>query len=360
MKIGICSTNEVPMQLPPGVVYAPVATRLLIADELARRGHDVTLYCSEDSVVQPPLKKVSCGIPSIYNQRKNNPEKHLGATYISTSDHVIYSEMYGRAAAGEHEVLLASNPFRVMPYLSQSHVPTLITLHDQLGDNHKLLRNFQKHQNHWYISISNQQRAPIPDLRYLSTIYHGISVDTLPFSETADDYFIYFGRMVADKGVLDAIEVAKRAGVKLKLAGPHFTSPEAAAYWNEIEQQIDGEQIEYLGSLGKEELFPIVSRAKAFINLINYQEAFGMVLIESMGCGTPVIARRRGSIPEVLDHNGTGFVVETIDEAVEAVRNINRISRSYCRTYVTERFNISSYVDQYEEALSRTVALHKG
>ncbi|MEZ0286847.1 MAG: glycosyltransferase, partial [Candidatus Paceibacterota bacterium] len=267
MKIAICSTNEVPMQVPAGVVYAPAATRLLIAQELANRGHDVTLYCSEDTIVEAPLKKVSCGIDSIYKQKLDNPGTTFSSTYSWTTDNVLYAEMYARAAAGEHDIILASNPFRVMPFLAQAKVPTVITLHDQLGHNHTLLPHFAKYENHWFVTISNAQRTPLPDLRYLTTIYHGLDVNSMPYGEVADDYFVYFGRMVEDKGVLDAIETAKRAGVKLKLVGPHFEGEAAAAYWKEISQHIDGEQIEYLGSLGKDELFPIVSKAKAFINL---------------------------------------------------------------------------------------------
>jgi len=356
MRVAICVTNDVPMQVPPGVIYAPAVSRLQIAEELSKRGHEVTLFCSEDTIVHPPMKKVSAGLVSTWQRKRSEPETVFPGAYYTMANRILYTELYAAAARGEFDVLLVSSPQVGSAFLPFVTTPTLFTLHDPLDtQDYQMLTHFSKYQNHAFISISDSQRKPLPSLEYLATIPHSVDCSKIPFSGEAEDYAIFFGRIVPEKGVIENIQAALEANIPIKVIGPVGKSAASLEYWRQVEPYVDGNRVQYYPSLSKEELFPLVARAKVFLNLIQWEEPFGMVMIESLACGTPVIASNRGSVPEIIESGKTGFVVSNHQEAVEALKKIDSLDRTTCRRVVEARFNLAQYIDQYENALHRTI-----
>lgn len=358
MRIALAITSQYPLQLPKGVIFASIPLHLMVAKGLAERGHEVTIFCSEDTQIEPPLKKVSTGLPSVYALRKANPDKDYGYKYVYTSDLEMFAKMIHRANAGDFDLIWSNDPTRVAALSSFTKVPSLFTLHDPLDrQQYHLLPALQKEcGNHFYVSISNAQRVPLPELEYIRTIYHGFDVHRVPFEPNPEDYFVYFGRLIPEKAIHDSIAVAKKAGVKLKLIGSFDAStPARQAYKAQVEALIDGEQIEYLGEMTFEELVPVVSKARGFINMIEVRESFGMVLVEAMAMGVPVVARNRGSIPEVITDGETGFVVETVDQAVEVLQKIDSIDRAACRRHVEQSFGVARYIDEYEQVMQEAL-----
>lgn len=197
------------------------------------------------------------------------------------------------------------------------------------------------------ITISNAQRKNYPDLQYLATVYNGVDIDKFPFNDKPQDYFFMAGSIGRHKNQGAAIKVAKKLGVKLILVGKIRDQD----YYQEIKKDIDGEKIKWLGEVSFEEKVKLYREAKAFLFPILWQEPFGLVMIEAMSCGTPVVAFNRGAVSEVLLNNKTGFVVENDSQMIEAVRNIDSIDRRTCRRHIEESFTIERMVDGYEKAI---------
>jgi glycosyltransferase involved in cell wall biosynthesis len=343
------------MHFPPGVAGKAtplIHTRYLIAHELAARGHEVYLYCSEDTETYGSVHKVSSGIMSAWHTRMKDGIPTVSEGMI-LGDSVHYSKMYSDAGAGKLDVILSSNPVRGMAYQAQSAVPSVFTLHDPLTAPYfTFLEQFAPLKNHSYVTISDNQRIGGPRIPYAATIHHGIDCATVPYGNGEGGYLVYFGRIIENKGVDRAIEVAKRAGTPLKIIGNHYAKGPGAEYWEtKILPHIDGSTVEYLGTLDKNPLYEVVANATAFLNMLQWEEPFGMTMLESLACGTPVIAMRRGAAPEIIADGLTGFIVETEDDAVKAVSRLGSIQRSACRERAEKTFGFSEYVDKYERVL---------
>jgi len=203
----------------------------------------------------------------------------------------------------------------------------------------------------YYVAISESDRSP--QLNYIATIHHGIDLAQFPFSEADGKYLLFFGRIHPDKGVFEAIQVAQRVGIKLVIAG---IVQDQGYFATKVEPHIDGVTVEYLGSIGPDRRADVLGGALALLHLISFDEPFGLSLIESMACGTPVIAFDRGSMPELIRPGITGYIVESIESAIDAVAAIKEIDRSECRTDVEQRFTSTrmarDYVRIYEEILT--------
>ncbi|MEE9294900.1 MAG: glycosyltransferase, partial [Phycisphaerae bacterium] len=191
-----------------------------------------------------------------------------------------------------------------------------------------------------------------PELNYLATIHHGIDVAQFPFSNSGGKYLLFFGRIHPEKGVHEAIQVAQRVGMKLLIAG---IIQDQAYFEKFVEPYIDGTTVEYLGAIGPARRPWVLGQALALLHLISFDEPFGLSVVESMACGTPVIAFGRGSMPEIIGHGETGYIVEDTDQAVEAVAAVRSIDRSACRDAVEKRFSdtrmAQDYVRAYQEIL---------
>lgn len=304
-----------------------------LAEGLVERGISVTLFATGDSVTSGKLAWV-CPRPLMEDRSlEYKVYEYLHTAYV-----------FERA----REFDLIHNNYNCYPLTFSKLIktPILTTIHGFCSSSPGEISIYRRYNDTYYVSISNADRKAAPDLNYVATIYHGIKVEDFDLSEKPGDYLLYLGRISPQKGVHLAIEVAKRVGMKLLLAG--LLDPLDKTYFDsEIKPHLDGRNIEYLGEIGNEEKGSLLGGAYAFLHMVEYAEGFGIPLVEAMACGTPVIARNRGSIPEVVEHGRTGFVINELKEAEEAVRKIPSISRRACRSLVEKKFSQKVMVENY-------------
>lgn len=210
----------------------------------------------------------------------------------------------------------------------------------------ELAKTFQKF-NARIITISNAQRRDFPNLNYLATVYNCVDMEKFAFNPTPQDYFLMMGSIGRHKNQGEAIAVAKELGLRLVLAGKINDQ----SYFDELKKDINGKNICWVGEVDFSEKLKLYQNAKAFIFPINWEEPFGLVMIEAMACGTPVIAFNRGAVLEVVKDGLTGYVVENHSQMIDAVKKINSIDRAACRRYIEENFTVGKMVDKYEKAL---------
>lgn len=308
----------------------------LLTDELVRRGHEVTLFASGDSITTAKLVSVheqalrldpSIKEPGLYEQ--------MMLTEVYTNAHhfdIIHSHV-GCAA---------------LPYTSFVKTPTVHTMHGIFTpDNEKMFRRFA-----WqpFISISEAQREPRLGLNYVRTVYNGIDTSIYPFvaKPSQPAYLAFVGRISPEKGPIEAIKIARGSGIPLKMAGK-VDAVDREYYQEQVEPLIDGDQIQYLGEVSQEEKVQLLGGATATLFPITWREPFGLVMIESMATGTPVIGMGLGSVPEVIAHEKTGFVCYSLETMIEAVPAVTKLDRQTCRDYVLNRFSVEAMTSEYEK-----------
>lgn len=206
------------------------------------------------------------------------------------------------------------------------------------------------------VSISNAQREPLPWLNWQATVYHGLPENLYTYREEPGKYLAFLGRISREKRVDRAIEIAKRVGMALKIAAK-VDAVDQVYFADHIRFLLDDPLVEYVGEIGEGEKDEFLGNAYALLFPIDWPEPFGLVMIEAMACGTPVIAYRRGSVPEVMEEGATGFIVESLDDAVRAVERVPSLSRRRCREVFEQRFSASrmtqDYLNVYERLLTR-------
>jgi glycosyltransferase involved in cell wall biosynthesis len=236
---------------------------------------------------------------------------------------------------------LVHNHIDWLPLAFSEHcaAPLLTTVHGFSGSN--ILPAYRRARSH-FVSISDSDRSP--DLDYLATVYHGVDLAGLPIDPAGGEDLVAFGRIHPDKGTHTAIEIARRAGRRLIICG----IVQDQRYFAElVEPLIDDDRVVYLGSVGPVRRAEILGSARALLHPILFAEPFGLSVVESMACGTPVVAYRKGSMPEVVDEGVTGRVVDRVDEAVAAVETIGAIDRLACAARARQRFSADRMVDDY-------------
>lgn len=309
----------------------------LLTEELVHMGLDVTLFATGDSQTSGKLVAV-CARP--YSEDRSVDPKVAECLHIS--------EVFERAA----EFDLIHNHFDFLPltYSGLVEPPVLTTIHGFSSPS--IIPVYRKYnaRSH-YVAISESDKSP--ELDYIATIHHGIDVAQFPLFEAEGEYLLLFGRIHPDKGVHEAIQVAQHVGIKLVIAG---IIQDRDYFATRVEPHIDGTTVEYLGSVGPHQKADVLGHALALLHLISFEEPFGLSMVESMACGTPVIAFARGSIPEIVRHGETGYIVEDIEDAVNAVAAVRSIDRSACREDVERRFSHTrmahDYVDVYRKILN--------
>jgi glycosyltransferase involved in cell wall biosynthesis len=310
----------------------------LLTEGLVRRGVDVTLFATKDSVTSAKLVGVC---PQSYSEDPSLDPKVWECLHIS--------EVFERA----EEFDLIHNQFDFLPltYSKLVRTPIITTIHGFSSE--KIVPVFKKYNGRvHYIAISNADRHP--DLDYLATIYHGIPLDEFELRDEPGDYLLFFGRIHPEKGAVEAIEAAKKSGRRLLIAG---IIQDQDYFDKKVLPQVDGRQIQYIGSIGPDKRSAILGGAAALLHLISFDEPFGLSMIESMACGTPVIAYGRGSVPEIVKDGENGFIVESIDQAVSALEQVKKLGRPRLRQYVTDNFSDERMVDQYIEAYEKVLKL---
>ena len=300
----------------------------LLTEGLVARGVDVTLFATGDSKTAAKLHSVC---PHPYSEDPEIDAKVCECLHIS--------EVFEHA--DEFDIIHNQFDFLPLTYSGLVRTPLLTTIHGFSSP--KILPVYEKynHRSH-YVSISDADRSP--NLDYIATIHHGIPVEDYPFCDDPDDYLLFLGRIHPDKGTHEAIEVAQRTGLPLVIAG----IVQDEDYFKEmVAPYVDGDQISYIGPVGMPEKGELLGHARALLHMINFDEPFGLSVVEAMACGTPVIAIDRGSMPELIRDAKTGFLVANIDKAVDSVSRIDRIDRNACRAWVEERFTRERMVKEY-------------
>lgn len=310
----------------------------LLTEGLVRKGIEVTLFATADSITKAKLVGIC---PRPYSEDPTLDVKVWECLHIS--------EVFERA----DEFDLIHNHFDFLPlsYSKLVKTPVITTIHGFSSD--RILPVYRKYNKHvYYVAISEADKRP--ELDYIATIHHGIDLKEFSFKEKHGDYILFLGRIHHEKGTAEAIEIARRTGLKLIIAG---IIQDEKYFKEQILPQIDGVQICYVGSVGPEKRDALLGNAKALLHIINFEEPFGLSLVEAMACGTPVIARKRGSIPEIIVHEKTGFIIETLEEAVEAIGNVEKLNRATIRKHVEENFSVeqmvNKYIEVYKEVLCR-------
>ncbi|MER3435862.1 MAG: glycosyl transferase [Leptolyngbya sp. ERB_1_1] len=307
----------------------------LLTDELVRRGHEVTLFATGDSLTLANLESVH---PRAI---RNDPTVKEYQVYETMQLAHVYQR------AHEFDVIHSHMGYSALPYAQFVKTPTVHTLHGVFtSDNEKM---FSQARSQPYVSISDAQRKPELRLNYVATVYNGIDVDSYKFYAQPSDppYLAFLGRLSPEKGPHHAIEVAKRMGMTLKMAGK-VDVVDREFYEEILAPQIDGEQIQYLGEANHVEKNTLMGGAVATLFPITWREPFGLVMVESMAAGTPVIGMRLGSAPEVIEDGKTGFLCETVDDCVAALARIGEIDRAMCRQRVIDHFSVQRMADGYE------------
>lgn len=306
----------------------------LLVEGLVKEGIDVTLFATGDSITSAELRYI-CQIP--YEEDKEIDPKVWECLHIS--------EVMEQAE--EFDIIHNNYDFLPLTYSGLVKTPMVTTIHGFSSP--KILPVYKKYNpKTFYVSISDADRSS--ELNYMATIYHGIDLDNFNFNPEAGEYLLYFGRIHHDKGTYEAIEVAKMLNKKLIIAG---IVQDELYYKKYVEPYIDNESVVYIGSAGPKERDKLLREAYVLLHPINFAEPFGLSVIESMACGTPVIAFSKGSMPEIIINGLNGFLVSDINQMADRIKDIKEISRSSCRKIVEERFTRERMVRDYIEVYKR-------
>lgn len=314
-----------------------------LTEALVQQGHDVTLFASADSRTSAKLHStVSEALRLAPEKRDPLPWHMLQLAQVS-------------GIAESFDIIHFHTDFCHFPLWRKMRTPQVTTLHGRL-DLPDLKPLFDEFPDMPVISIANHQREPLPMAHWTDTVYNGIPVDLYDFQAEGGDYLAFLGRMSPEKGAEAAIEIALRAEMPLKMAAK-IDVMDQEYFETRIRPRLSHPLIEFIGEVDEKGKNELLGGAKALLFPIDWQEPFGLVMIEAMACGTPVIAYRRGSVPEVMTDGVTGYIVESEEEAVSAIARIDQIDRGICRSYFEKRFSADrmarSYVNAYQKLMLR-------
>jgi len=311
----------------------------LLTEGLVARGIDVTLFATADSVTRAHLVGTA---PTGYSEDPTVDAKVWESLHISA--------VFERAA--EFDVIHNSFDFLPLTYSGLVDTPVVTTIHGFSSE--RIVPVYAKYNDRgYYVAISDADRHQ--SLDYIATIHHGIDMRAFTEQSRPGDYLLFFGRIHPDKGTAEAIAVAESANVPLIIAG---IVQDQDYFDAQVKPHIDGERVTFLGPVGPDVRGGLLGGALALLHLINFDEPFGFSVVEAMACGTPVIAHRRGSMPELIREGENGFLVHSIAEAVAAVGSARDVERAAVRASVVARFDVSRMVDEYIAVYHRAVDLH--
>ena len=310
----------------------------LVTEELVRRGHDVTLFATGDSRTGARLRSVTPE-PVRYGEVTSDDLRHAEYLQLANAQAAFLA-----AADGEFDVVHNHAGIEGMVLAASSRTPVVSTMHNPFVPRTAPVWERYPWFHH---AVSAASARTFPDRGALPPILHGIDVDTFSFGERPGDYLLFLGRFAPMKGADRAIEAARRADRRLVLAGK-VDAADADHVREVIEPQIDGDQIRWVGEADAAEKRDLLSNAAALLFPIEWDEPFGLVMVEALASGTPVIGFRRASVPEVIDDGRTGFVVDGVDGMTEAIGRIAAIDRRDCRLTAERRFGYARMVDDVE------------
>ena len=315
---------------PPAYGGIEVVVHVL-TEELVRRGHEVTLFASGDSLTTARLI-------SVWDR-----SLRTAADIVNPAPYEWLHVAEALSRAHEFDIIHNHQGELAMAFANLVDTPMLTTVHNPPPKDSRIV---WEHYRGFYNTVSRSGRKGLPRKNYLGVVYNSIDVDSFPFTEKKDGYLLYLGRMSRVKGPHVAIEVARRLGRKLVMAGKvgvedvdHFTRV--------VGPMIDGKLVQYLGEADGDLKRKLYSSASCLLFPIRWNEPFGLVLVEAMACGTPVVAFNEGAAPEIIVDGQTGYLVNDLDEMVSAVRKVDQIDPSVCRQHVQDRFNVQRLADDY-------------
>jgi glycosyltransferase involved in cell wall biosynthesis len=311
----------------------------LLTEGLVERGIDVTLFASGDSIT---AARLSSTVARGWEEDSGAEPKVAECLHISA--------LFERA--DEFDLIHNSFDFLPLTYSALVRTPVLTTIHGFSSP--RIVAVYEKYNDiGGYVAISEANRHP--HLRYLATIHHGIDTDAFALHVSPGDHLLFFGRIHPDKGTTEAIEVALGAGRPLVIAG---IIQDQRYFDEQVAPHIDDQRVRYVGPIGPEDRSTILGGAAALLHLISFEEPFGFSVVEAMACGTPVIAFRRGAMPELIDHDVTGFLVDDGAQAIRAVARAGTLDRSQIRQRAVVRFGQDRMVEEYLAAY--TLLLGRG
>ena len=328
--------------VPPRLYGGPERVVSYLTEELVRQGHDVTLFASGDSLTSAELVPVSPRALRL-DPRCVDPYAHQ----------MLLLEAVTKRA-DEFDLIHYHIDYHHFPLSRRSQTPQLTTLHGRL-DIPDLMPVFREFAEMPVVSISESQRAPLPHANWLATVHHGLPLDLYRFHPKPGQYLAFLGRISPEKRVDRAIEIARRLGIPLKIAAK-VDRADAEYFAAEIKPLLDDPLVEFVGEIGDHEKNEFLGNALALLFPIDWPEPFGLVMIEALACGTPVVAFRHGSVPEIIEDGRSGFIVTSVEQAVERTAQIEQVDRAACRQAFEERFSAprmaADYVQTYRQLLA--------
>jgi glycosyltransferase involved in cell wall biosynthesis len=330
--------------VPPKLYGGTERVVAYLTDELVNQGHDITLFASGDSDTRAKLVAISPHALRLHN--------HLDPL----SYHILQlQEVFERV--NEFDILHFHTDYLHFPFSSNNHLTTITTLHGRL-DIDDLKPIYKKFVDMPIVSISDAQREPLPAANWIGTVYHGLPLNLYKQGKGKGDYVTFIGRISPEKRADRAIEIARQAGMKIKIAAK-IDKADQVYFEKEIRHLFKLPHVEFLGEVGENEKAELLGDAIAMLFPIDWKEPFGMVTIESLACGTPVIAYNHGSVAEIITHGKTGYVVEDIGQAVKALKQIHDISRDECRASFENRFTSTTMAKNYLRLYEKMVNAKK-
>ncbi|AHY49490.1 glucosylltransferase [Bradyrhizobium japonicum SEMIA 5079] len=305
-----------------------------LVDELVEFGHDVTLFASGDSKTKGKLQAVW---PRALRLGRKGADPNAACA-------LLIEAIAERAR--DFDVIHSHVDWLPLPVLRRTGVPFLTTRHGRL-DLLGLPQVMRAFADAPFVSISDDQRRPLPEANWIATIQHGLPKDLFRPSCESGSYLAFLGRLTADKGPEDAMRIARGARMPLRIAAK-IPRAERAYFKNHLEPNIDGQQVQLVGEVDDAKKQPFLANAAGLLFPIGWPEPFGLVMIEAMACGTPVIAYRSGSVPEVVDDGVTGFIVDGEEQAIKAVKELGRLDIRVVRARFEERLAASRMANEYE------------
>lgn len=362
MKIATMVRGMLPAPRPSDIMYSPLDVALTISEGLSDRGHLITYYGPKGT--QLPVNEVCTSDlpPFIHNNQDFQDllnDADLFAYYVPVLyDHALAQQMFKRAAEGEYDLLHFHHFESAMSFARLfPQVPVAYTLHDYIDPRRRELIEAYLSPNQHFISISNGQRRDAPDLPYAATVYNGIDTSLFVPDGRHEDYLLYVGRIIPEKGVKEAVQIALQTNSRLFIIGQ--VPPQFQWYFDAHIKPFLNDKILHLGYIEHSQLVRYYQKARALLMPVQWEEPFGLTMVEAMACGTPVVAMRRGSVPEVIVDGKTGFIVNSTIEMAEALEKLRTIKRKDCRDHVLSHFSNSHMLSGYEKAFEEIIAKNK-
>lgn len=362
MKIAMMVRGFLQTPVPNDIAYSPATVAKSIAEGLGERGHSVTFFGPEGTSLANGITIETCGLRALATTQQELDDA-VGTTDMfqnyrfSLYDSLMAKSMLERAQTGEFDCVIFNHFESALPFGSlYPKVPIVHILHDYIDDERREVIEMHVSKNQHFISISDSQRRAAPDINYAATVYNGIDIEQFAYEEDAEDYLLFSGRITPTKGVKEAVQVAVQAKKRLLIAGS--LSKSDYSYFDENVKPFLDDKILFLGMLEREQLIKYYQKATALLMPIQWEEPFGLSMAEANSCGTPIIAFRRGSIPEVIQDGKNGYIVNNTAEMIMATEKIDKIKRSDCHARAKKYFSTETMVKGYELALLDIITKH--